>query len=115
MTRWESPGTAPTYAVARRYEKVCGLEDGSLVAAIDLVYRHDQPVCGHAFLRRPLPEDPIGDAEALLERALGQEPMRRQDWDELSALLGEHPAVVLRRDDWKQLVRRGLHEMEVSA
>jgi hypothetical protein len=101
--------------VARRYEKVCGLEDGSLVAAIDLVYRHDQPVCGHAFLRRPLPEDPIGDAEALLERALGQEPMRRQDWDELSALLGEHPAVVLRRDDWKQLVRRGLHEMEVSA
>lgn len=114
VTRWESADAMPSYSVVRRYETACGLPTGQLVAAVDLVYRHQQPVAARPVMRRPFPPDPIATAEGLLNIALDGDPMTGGQWDELSALLGELPATLMLNRDWQRLVRRGLHEMEVT-
>lgn len=114
VTRWERGQTAPTYDVVRRYEILCGLEEGRLSAAVDLVHRHDTPVAAQPALRRPRPADPAARVDDLLARALSDEPLTGVDWDWLTASLGAMPDAFLRKQDWRDLVRRGLREMDVS-
>ncbi len=114
VTRWERGEIAATYAVVRRYETLCGLEEGRLAAAFDLVHRYDRPVAARPALRRPLPPDPGATTDDLVGRALGDGPVTGLEWDRLSALLGEMPEAFLRGSDWQALFRRGLREMDVT-
>lgn len=113
VSRWESGKLAPVYPVVRRYETVCGLADGQLQAAIDLVNRYDRPVAFQPRLRRPLPADPAEEASDLLELALSGKSFTGPDWDRLTALLGALPQALLLADDWRRLLGRGLDELDV--
>ncbi len=114
VTRWERGEIAPTYAVVRRYEVLCELPEGHLACAFDLVHRHARPIAATPVLRRPPGEDAAAETDALVSRALEDEPLTGLEWDRLSALLGETPASFMLGRDWQRLVRRGLREMEVS-
>ncbi|MGN6129703.1 MAG: hypothetical protein ACTHOK_05115 [Nocardioidaceae bacterium] len=114
VTRWERGEIAATYAVVRRYEALCGLEEGRLTAAFDLVHRYDKPVAARPTLRRPMPPDPGARADELVALALSDAPLTGLEWDQLSALLGEMPEAFLRGADWEALFRRGLREMDVT-
>ncbi|QNN54013.1 hypothetical protein [Nocardioides mesophilus] len=114
VTRWERGEIAPTYAVVRRYEIICGLPEGHLATAFDLVHRHAHPVAAAPALRRPMPQDPGAVADHLVGRALDGGPVTGLEWDQLSAMLGETPMAFMLGRDWQQLVRRGLREMDVS-
>ncbi len=114
VTRWERGEIAVTYAVVRRYEQVCGLDEGRLAAAVDLVHRYERPVAATPALRRPPPPDPAAAADDLLAGALADSPLTGVEWDRLSALLGDMPAAFLRGEDWRHLFERGLREMDVT-
>ncbi len=114
VTRWERGEIAATYPVVRRYEILCGLDEGQLASALDLVHRHQTPVASTPTLRRPVPDDPADEVEGLLERTLRGDPVTGLEWDRLTALLGAMPDAFLRRQDWRDLVRRGLSEMDVT-
>ena len=114
VTRWESGQTAPTWDLVRRYEHLCGVAPGRLVAAVDLVHRDAAPRGATPQLRRPRPDDPAADAEPLLEAAVDGAALTGADWDTLSMLLGELPDVVMPRSLWRTLLERGLNEMAAS-
>ncbi|MFY0409663.1 helix-turn-helix domain-containing protein [Solicola sp. PLA-1-18] len=114
VTRWERGTTPPSYDVVRRYETLCGVSPGRLVAAVDLVHRDDEPHRAAPRLRRPMPPDPVASAEPLLERALADEVMTGSDWDRLSLLVGRLDQVLMPPAQWYALLSRGLVEMAVS-
>lgn len=114
VTRWESGVTVPTFEIVRRYEILCGIEPGRLVAAIDLVHRDQSPREARPRLRRPLPPCPAEAAEPLLEAALSAEPLTGAGWDELSMLLAEMPETLMPRWQWRALLDRVLAEMNAS-
>ncbi|MDO9379861.1 MAG: helix-turn-helix transcriptional regulator [Nocardioidaceae bacterium] len=114
VTRWERGTTPPSFEVVRRYETLCGVTPGRLVAAVDLVHRDDQPLGARPRLRRPSTADPVGEAEPLLERALAHEPMTGAEWDELSLLVGRLDQALMPPSFWRTLLERGLEEMDVS-
>ncbi len=114
VTRWERGEITPSYEVVRRYEVLCGLDEGRLSAALDLVHRYATPVACAPALRRPLPPDPAGRADELVDKALTDGPLTGVEWDQLTAILGSMPDTFLLRRDWQDLVRRGVREMGVT-
>lgn len=114
VSRWEAGEVAPSYAMVQRYERVCNLPEGQLCTAVDLVNRDECHIAPVPALQRPPSPDPVAEAETLLVDALGNVPLTGLGWDRLSALLGDLPAALLLPDQWRDLIRRGLQEVDVS-
>lgn len=114
VSRWENGDIAPSLDLVRRYESVCGMPPGQLVSAIDLVNRDEEPFRPGPTLRRPPSEDRFDIAEATLHAAITDSPISGDNWDALSALLGQNPTTLLLDEHWEKLIIRGLQEMDVS-
>jgi hypothetical protein len=111
--RWERGRVVVTRPLVRRYEEVLGLDEGTLLTAVDLFGRARNPVRSVAVLSTP--GEPDRDlALTLLERALSDERMTGLDWDLLTDALGRIGRPLVRAGDWEALLRRLLEETSLA-
>jgi hypothetical protein len=111
--RWERGHVVVTRQLVRRYEEVLGLDEGTLLTAVDLFGRSHTPVRPVAVLS-PAEEPDTGQTLLLLERALSEDRMTGLDWDVLTDSLGRIGSPLVRSADWEALLRRLLEETSLG-
>lgn len=116
ISRWENGVQPVPYRVIRAYEDLLGLPTGQLSAAVDTVHQVRSTRPGAPRLdRRFLPDARLtAELDDLLDRCLGDGPVRGVDWDGMSARVLAMPHVYLPRAVWRTLAARLLAEMSVS-
>jgi hypothetical protein len=116
ISRWENGAQPVPYRVIRAYEDLLGLPTGHLSAAVDTVHQVRSVRPGAPKLdRRFVPGAGLAaELDELLDRCLGDAPVRAVDWDGMSARVLAIPHVYLPRAVWSTLVTRLLAEMSVS-
>lgn len=116
ISRWENGVLPVPYRVIRAYENLLGLSAGQLSAAVDTVHQVRSVRPGAPRLdRRFTPGARLaGELDDLLDRCLGDAPVRGADWDGMSARALAMTHVYLPRPVWCTLVTRLLAEMSVS-
>ncbi|MDU0292685.1 helix-turn-helix transcriptional regulator [Saccharothrix longispora] len=116
ISRWENGVQPVPYPVIRSYEEVLGLPAGRLSAAVDTVHQVRSVRPGAPRLdRRFVPDARLAsELDDLLDRCLGDAPVRGADWDAMSARVLALPHVYLPRATWGLLTTRLLAEMSVS-
>lgn len=116
ISRWENGVQPVPYRVIRAYEDLLGLPAGHLTATVDTVHQVRSVRPGAPRLdRRFVPDARLtAELDDLLDRCLGEAPVRGVDWDGLSARLLALPHVYLPRAVWSALTNRLLAEMSVS-
>jgi hypothetical protein len=116
FSRWETGMSTTPYRAVRRYERVLGLPDYSLVTVIDTISRYMSPSAGPApLLMRPEQPDAEQRIEEFVDRARVSDLMTAHDWDELTNLLAREPAVILSpRKVWAELSERLLYETAIA-
>jgi hypothetical protein len=116
ISRWENGVQPAPYRVVRSYEELLGLPAGRLSAAIDTVHQVRSVRPGAPRLdRRFVPDTRLtAELDDLLDRCLGDEPVRGVDWDGMSARVIALPHVYLPKAVWSKLAGRLLAEMSVS-
>ena len=111
--RWERGHVVMTRQLVRRYEHVLGLDEGTLLTAVDRFGRARTPVRSVAVL--PPTGDPDTDRTLqLLERALSEDRMTGLEWEELTDSLGRIGRPLVRARDWEALLRRLLEETSLG-
>lgn len=116
ISRWENGVLPVPYRVIRTYEELLGLPAGHLTAAVDTVHQVRSVRPGTPRLDRRFTPDArlAGELDDLLDRCLGDAPVRGVDWDGMSARVLAIPHVYLPRRLWGTLAARLLAEMAVS-
>jgi hypothetical protein len=116
ISRWENGVQPVPYRVIRAYEDLLGLPAGRLSAAVDTVHQVRSVRPGAPRLdRRFVPDARLtAELDDLLDRCLGDAPVRGADWDGMSARVLAVPHVYLPRTVWSALATRLLAEMSVS-
>lgn len=115
VSRWELGRVELTCDLVRRYELALGLRPHQLLLAIDYVGHLTPPYPVASGPRPPVPDDPAGEAEPLLERALSStDRMDAWQWERLTHLLSAMPNVLLRAGDWEELCERIMLEHSLS-
>lgn len=111
--RWERGHVVMTRPLVRRYEQVLGLDEGTLLTAVDRFGRARTPVRSVAVLS-PTDAPDTDRTLQLLERALSDDRMTGLDWDELTDALGRMGRPLVRDRDWEALLRRLLEETSLG-
>jgi hypothetical protein len=116
ISRWENGVQPVPYRVIRAYEDLLGLPAGQLSAAVDTVHQVRSVRPGSPRLdRRFVPDARLtAELDDLLDRCLGDAPVRGVDWDGMSARVLAVPHVYLPKAVWRALATRLLAEMSVS-
>lgn len=116
ISRWENGVLPVPYHVIRAYEDLLGLPAGHLTAAVDTVHQVRSVRPGPPRLdRRFTPDAQLArELDDLLDRCLGDAPVRGVDWDGMSARVLAIPHVYLPTSVWGTLAARLLAEMAVS-
>lgn len=116
ISRWENGVQPVPYSVIRAYEDLLGLPAGHLSTAVDTVHQVRSVRPGAPRLdRRFVPDARLtAELDDLLDRCLGDAPVRGVDWDGMSARVLAIPHVYLPRPVWSTLAARLLAEMSVS-
>lgn len=113
VTRWEKGGTIAGYQGIRRYEELLGLPRHFLVAMADSAYRIAADEAGPSHLDRPdVERSRLGNA---LERALSDDPVNADDWDDLTSdLAGVRELLPVGDARWSRLAERLVLELSIA-
>jgi hypothetical protein len=118
VSRWETGAVRVPYSAVRRYEELLKLPAGTLVSVADTIYRYAAPTLATAPVLTRSDPSAADDAErwldALLERALSNEPVTGWQWDELTGQLLSMPRFFLQSRTWTELCNRLLQETVVA-
>jgi hypothetical protein len=118
VSRWETGAVRVPFAAVRRYEELLRLPPGQLVSVADTIYRYAAPTLATApvLARTDAVSGPDAEArlDAMLERALSNEPISGWHWDELTSQLLAVPRFFLQGRTWTELTNRLLQETVVA-
>lgn len=114
ITRWERGDATVDYRVIRRYEELLHLPRHLLVSVADAAYREALGSAGPPLLRRP-PSHGRKDLGDILDRALGEDPMDADGWDEITADLDAARILLPAADPrWATLAERLVTELSIA-